>query len=350
VHVAKLTQTVVTWAMATALFAATACSFVDAPVFATTETTLPPQQSERADVFPRIAMYWLGSRVDAAAELVMAHSDVVVMNPEVGVSQPEVLSRLRAKRPDLELLAYIGSEELGQAAELVQSGAWTGVLLDACFGDGGAVIDELRVELGPDVPIVGSTGSQDCEHPDLDGILLEGWPSGLPDGSLDFDVGLQRYLAWSKSDRRPLTIANAHSPRIGSGKHAPGADEEARTDWAAMRFGLATALMGDGLFAFDDGVLGHDAAWWYDEYDGAGRGRGWLGRPLGAMRDLGAGVLLREFEGGVAIVNSSDSPRRMVMPDGLFKLRGAQDPVHNDGAPVRGTLLVPARDAYLLAR
>jgi hypothetical protein len=348
--VAKVTQMVVTCAMAITLFAATACSFVDAPVFATTETPLPPQQSERADVFPRIAMYWLGSTVDAAAELVMAHTNVVVMSPEVEASQPELLSRLRAKRPDLELLAYIDSEELDQAAELVQSGAWTGVLFEVCFGAAGAAIDELRAELGPDVPIVGGAGAQDCEHPDVDGILLEGWPSGLPDAGLDFDVGLHRYLAWSNRERRSLTIANAHSPRIGSGTLAPGADEEARTDWAAMRFGLATALMGDGLFAFDDGVLGHDAAWWYDEYDGAGRGRGWLGRPLGAMRDLGAGVLLREFEGGVAIANSFDSPRRVVMPDGLFKLRGAQDPMHNDGAPVRGTLLVPARDAYLLAR
>lgn len=38
-----------------------------------------------------------------------------------------------------------------------------------------------------------------------------------------------------------------------------------------MRFGLATALMGSGYFAYDFGVTSHGQTWWYDEYDnGAG--------------------------------------------------------------------------------
>jgi hypothetical protein len=33
---------------------------------------------------------------------------------------------------------------------------------------------------------------------------------------------------------------------------------------------------------------------------------------------------------------------------GYRKLRGIQDPIHNDGRAVNGSVVVPARDGYLL--
>ena len=263
----------------------------------------------------------------------------------------------------------------GDAEYLVAVGPWNGIFLDVCFEDiawlnGGvvdldrdgapdrdasarwsrgmrALVDTVRDKVGPRVPIVSNPGAQDCPHERLDGIMLEGWPIGLPPRFLAFDVGLARYLRWSRKPPH-LTIANAYSPKIGFGAIKPGDDELARTDYAAMRFGLGLALMGDGYYTFDNGVFGHYVAWWYDEYDGAGRGLRWLGRAHGAPRQHGT-LAWRVFDHGLAVVNMGTAPARFVPPAGYAKLAGKQDPVHNDGKPVTGALVVPARDAYVLA-
>jgi hypothetical protein len=259
-----------------------------------------------------------------------------------------------------------------EAAGMVETGPWTGVFLDVCFediswlNDGvldldrdgildrdaserwsagmGQLVDTLRAKLGPSVPIISNPGAQDCPHPNLDGILMEGWPIGMPPAYLDFEVGAARYEEWA---RKPFTIANAFSPKIGFGTIEEGADEAARTDYAAMRFGLGVALMHDGYYAYDNGVFGHYVAWHYDEYDGAGRGRHWLGRARGAAQTEGT-LRIREFEHGLAVVNLGEAPVTFAAP-GYRKLAGTQDPAHNDGGAA-DALVVPARDAYLLSR
>jgi hypothetical protein len=267
-----------------------------------------------------------------------------------------------------------------EAAGFVARGPWTGVFLDVCFEDvgflNGGVLDldrdgvaddkatasrrwtegfgqlvaALRARLGPSVPIIANPGAQDCPHAQLDGILLEGFPSGLPPSFLAFDTGMQRYLHWThRPGRQPLSVVNAYSPKIGFGAIQAGQDEVARTDYAAMRFGLAIALMSDGYYTFDNGVFGHYVAWWYDEYDGAGRGIGWLGMPAGEP-DRQGGAWLRTFAHGIAIANPTDAPIRVTVAAGYRKLAGRQDPVHNDGAAVAGSLLVAPHDGYLLAR
>jgi hypothetical protein len=57
----------------------------------------------------------------------------------------------------------------------------------------------------------------------------------------------------------------------------------AEPDYSLMRFGLCTALMGDGYFMYTSSSgLGTAGLMWFDEYDNAGRGRGYLGQPLAA--------------------------------------------------------------------
>jgi hypothetical protein len=268
-----------------------------------------------------------------------------------------------------------------EAADLVAEGPWTGVFLDVCFSDVGflngglldvdrdgmaddpieaskqwsigfgQLVSTLRDRLGPDVPLLSNPGAQDCPHQELDGVLLEGWPIGLPPDFLSFEAGLERYLAWStRPERRALSVANAFSPEIGFGVIEPGQDEVARTDWAAMRFGLSVALLGDGYSAFDNGVFGHYVAWSYDEYDGAGRGFGWMGHPIAGPVQHESGALSREFERGMAIANPTDAAVTVAVSKGFSKLQGTQDPAHNDGASVGAELVVPAKDGYLLAR
>ncbi|MFQ5599970.1 MAG: putative glycoside hydrolase [Candidatus Krumholzibacteriia bacterium] len=49
------------------------------------------------------------------------------------------------------------------------------------------------------------------------------------------------------------------------------------------RFTLVSTLLGDGYFSLDAGHAGHGNLWWEPEYDHAGRGKGYLGQPLGPM-------------------------------------------------------------------
>ncbi len=53
------------------------------------------------------------------------------------------------------------------------------------------------------------------------------------------------------------------------------------------RFTLASALLGDGYYSLDAAQTGHGSLWWEPEFDHAGRGKGYLGYPLGPMRRIG---------------------------------------------------------------
>ncbi len=65
--------------------------------------------------------------------------------------------------------------------------------------------------------------------------------------------------------------------------------DETAASYQRMRYGLTSALMGDGLFSYDYGADWHGNAWWYDEF-GMTPGytatmlppRGYLGRPAGS--------------------------------------------------------------------
>ncbi len=63
-------------------------------------------------------------------------------------------------------------------------------------------------------------------------------------------------------------------------------------DYRKMRFGLTTTLLGDGFFNFEWSTYAQSwlCTFWFDEYDNAGAGRGYLGQPLGdAYRPLAEG-------------------------------------------------------------
>jgi hypothetical protein len=59
-------------------------------------------------------------------------------------------------------------------------------------------------------------------------------------------------------------------------------------NYQRMRYGLATALMGDGFFSYELTTQGHAcrALFWFDEYDNVGAGRGYLGQPLGSATNV----------------------------------------------------------------
>jgi hypothetical protein len=57
-------------------------------------------------------------------------------------------------------------------------------------------------------------------------------------------------------------------------------------NYRKMRFGLTSALLNDGYFSYAMSTSGSSCLLWFDEYDNAGSGRGYLGYPLGNAKQL----------------------------------------------------------------
>lgn len=104
------------------------------------------------------------------------------------------------------------------------------------------------------------------------------------------------YVEWLAQARQPnLTMVETYEddsgpdPTSSGGYDNPCDDPGFTPDYRKMRFGLATALLGDGYFSYEINTNGHGSLCllWFDEYDNAGAGRGYLGIPLGpAQRAL----------------------------------------------------------------
>jgi hypothetical protein len=98
------------------------------------------------------------------------------------------------------------------------------------------------------------------------------------------------YFEWLAQARDPnLTMIETYeddgSPDPdGDGEYDNPADDPGFVpDYRKMRFGLTTALLGDGFFSYEINTNGHGSLGllWFDEYDNAGAGRGYLGQPRG---------------------------------------------------------------------
>ena len=59
---------------------------------------------------------------------------------------------------------------------------------------------------------------------------------------------------------------------------------------------------------------------------------------------------IREFEHGLVVVNPTRRRTTLDIPAGFRKIRGSQDPTHNDGAEAGRRIEVAPLDAYLLQR
>jgi hypothetical protein len=131
----------------------------------------------------------------------------------------------------------------------------------------------------------------------LNGSNFEGFPSddgtayGLPWPSAVFGPRENcSYFDWMSNAQQPnLTMIETYEddssadPTGGGGYDNPCAEPGFVPNYRKMRFGLTTALLQDGFFSYEINTNGHGALCllWFDEYDNAGQGRGFLGQPLG---------------------------------------------------------------------
>ncbi|MBN1872783.1 MAG: carbohydrate binding domain-containing protein [Anaerolineae bacterium] len=101
------------------------------------------------------------------------------------------------------------------------------------------------------------------------------------------------YFEWMAQAQSPnLTMIETYEDDSGPDPTDDGSYDNPCDDpgfvpnYRKLRFGLTTALLNDGFFSYEINTNGHGALCllWFDEYDGAGLGRGYLGQPLGPAR------------------------------------------------------------------
>ena len=133
-----------------------------------------------------------------------------------------------------------------------------------------------------------------------------------------------------------------------------------KPNYRKMRWGLCSALLSGSHYGYvitTDGY-GLRGIEWFDEYDDAGSGRGYLGFPKGEIerlaksgRDRDWGVWGREYDNGYVIVNPLDKDTEVPLPPGKWqRIKGTQVPEVNSGAIEEGSLTVPKYDGLILKR
>ena len=191
----------------------------------------------------------------------------------------------------------------------------------------------LRRRLGGNYLLIGNGAGQ---FGSLNGRMFESFPEYWEGG---WTGSMSAYQSATSTYAPALTIINSDSNNTGNA-----------ADYRAMRFGLASALMFNGYYSFDYGSNLREQFWWYDEYDAD------LGAPISAAKNLlsaattiTTGVWQREFERGLALVNSTDKVQTVTLFQDYQKISGAQDPLTNNGAIVR-QVTIPAQDGLILLK
>ena len=211
-----------------------------------------------------------------------------------------------------------------------------------------ALFEEVRQVIGDDILMNANAGHTEDywgHGPDhLNGIAAEffmvfsSWPNYL-----------EHYALYAEHAVQPHTFFTVNHFR---GDPDDGA--ESKENYRFMRFGLASALLYDGYYAYFDGEgsVGWDGqnegVWvrYYDEYDVP------LGQPLVDHAVITDEVFCRFFQGGAMILNGSTTDHTVTEADlqsaaaslGLdwdniagddghyYRFSGQQNPDYNDGA------------------
>lgn len=171
----------------------------------------------------------------------------------------------------------------------------------------------------------------------LDGKEYEDDIYALSQGDywLSFNEFIKQYRSWCPDPKCFTLVPNKI---VEDGSPNPN---KAYQDLPAMRFGLATALMAEGTFLHG----GWGFYTWFDEYNVN------LGYPIkmGSPIASGSPVWRRDFDKGIALVNSSKTQTITVNLGGTYKaIQGTQDPTVNNGKTVTRVTLAPLDGRILL--
>ena len=209
----------------------------------------------------------------------------------------------------------------------------------------------MRAQM-PDAILV-ANGTRTMRNRQLNGRVWEDFLDTSSENHRDGD--LRTYLTESAD-------TGTAQPRCAITINVRGAPDGSTEEYRRARYFLTATLMQDGYWApkidSDYGALNY-----YDELDGGGLGRGYLGLPLisnpGFDRlnapftaGLGAvtpGVYRRDFEHGVVLHNAGTTSQTITFEEPLRLLRGKQAPQVNTGEVVESVVLGPY-DGRILVR
>jgi predicted nucleotidyltransferase len=191
---------------------------------------------------------------------------------------------------------------------------------------------QARILLGPDKILVAN--SSDFYNQYLNGRLYESFP-GISGG-------------WQGVINIYTNKNNGYAP-FASIINVNTNNTDNRNDFKKFRYGLASALLGDGFYSFDRGDQTHRETWWYDEYEI------FLGKPVSSIKNLNnnsnqirEGIWKREFQNGIVLINSSQEKKSIDLGAEFEKIRGSQDTAVNDGSIITSVELNPNNGLILL--
>jgi hypothetical protein len=182
-------------------------------------------------------------------------------------------------------------------------------------------------------------GNTDCDlsppefADQLEGAFLEGLMGKR--WSLETGAGWPAMMA-----RYRAALANSRAPHlVGFNVHGPA------DDFRFFRYAYASCLLDDGYFSFSANDRGYSGVTWFDEFD-FNLGAATSPPPAAEWKN---GVWRRDFAHGLALVNPTKDPVTIELEPGFVRLRGAQAPAVNTGAPVN-SLTLESKDGLILRR
>lgn len=393
---------------------------------------LLPQTAQAAEVYPRLANYFLKWEMTATEAEELSHWDLLILDMENQENNPELILKIRELNPNIKILAYITSQEIIDSPEdyrnawlrqelsakidqawylqdekgspvvnwpftsmlniteratknnaglrfnqvlpnfihdrVQSSGLWDGVFYDNIWGDvawinggnldfdndggresslvanslwveGVTKILSLTRELCGDQFIIIGNGRIHWPYQNmLNGMMLEGFPSSWENGGT-WAGSMESYGKLGTLNPEPQTaVINIYNKN--------------QEDYRSLRFGLASALLGNAYYSFDYDVTNHGQTWWYDEYSvDLGEAQSEAFNLLSDKIDWQAGLWRRNFKNGVAIVNSTDKVQSFSFAKEEFeKIKGIQAPAINNGLKINYLRIDPQDGVILLKK
>ena len=199
----------------------------------------------------------------------------------------------------------------------------------------------LMHQLMPGKIIIGNVadwGHKDAVLTELNQTLQ----GGVMEGILGTRYAPEKWGSWSEMMRwYRKTMAAIAEPKLVTFNQ-----RGVKTDYQALRYGLASCLLDDAYFSFTDSAQMYKGLVWFDEYDAK------LGQAVQAPATTAwqNGVYRRDFENGIALVNPrGNGPREVTLEEDFKRIAGKQAPAVNNGQVTRKVQLND-RDGIILLR
>jgi hypothetical protein len=203
------------------------------------------------------------------------------------------------------------------------------------------LLDQTKLKID-EYPLVANVDIAGEYQKELNGLMMENFPAEWL-GENGWSVLIDQYLNVLPLNNQQPQIYVINSNTGNAGKMG---------SYREMRFGLASALLGDGYYSFDSGDQNHSQVWFYDEYET------YLGRAVSSAynlldkdnQEIKPGLWRRNFEQGIVLVNSTDQKQEYFFGrEEFIKINGQQDRRVNNGIKIN-SISLESKDGIVLLK